>query len=291
MAQTWSRSTSVSHAAASARRVLRVVGGWRCALVADALGAAAPFEQRWSLESPSSSWSQLARSSAAVKVARHGADVVAVNVSLARGGVGPPRAARRRRLALRSRRGCARRGRAVRATVVARVAVVVVVAARAVERGCAGGAAWRRLDRVDVSLARGGVGPPRAARRRRLALRSRRGCARRGRAIRATVVARVAVVVVVAARAVECGCQGGAAMAQAWSRSTSVSQKTPAARRVLRVVGGWRCALVADALGAAAPFEQRLSLESPSSSWSQLARSSAAVKVARPSRRRGRGRR
>ena len=221
MAQTWSRSTSVSHEAASARRVLRVVGGWRCALVADALGAAAPFEQRWSLESPSSSWSQLARSSAAVKVARHGADVVAVNVSLARGGVGPPRAARRRRLALRSRRGCARRGRAVRATVVARVAVVVVVAARAVE----------------------------------------------------------------------CGCEGGAAMAQAWSRSTLVSHKTPAARRVLRVVGGWRCALVADALGAAAPFEQRSSPESPSSSWSQLARSSAAVKVARPWRRRGRGRR
>ena len=40
----WSRSTLVSHEAASARRVLRVVGGWRCALVADALGSASPFE-------------------------------------------------------------------------------------------------------------------------------------------------------------------------------------------------------------------------------------------------------
>ena len=52
MAQAWSRSTLVSHEATSARRVLRIVGGWRCALVADALGAAAPFEQRSSLESP-----------------------------------------------------------------------------------------------------------------------------------------------------------------------------------------------------------------------------------------------
>ena len=108
--------------------------------LASALSSAAPLKQRSSPESPSSSWSQLARSSAAVEVARHGADVVAVNVSLARGGVGPPRAARRRRLALRSRRGCARRGRAVRATVVARVAVVVVIAARAVECGCGSGA-------------------------------------------------------------------------------------------------------------------------------------------------------
>ena len=123
MAQTWSRSTLVSHEAASARHVLRVVGGWRCALVADSLGAAASLERRSSPEPPSSSWSQLARSSAAAKVARHGAGVVAVDVSLARGGVGPPRAARHRRLALRSRRGCARRGRAVRATVVARVSV------------------------------------------------------------------------------------------------------------------------------------------------------------------------
>ena len=147
MAQTWLRSTLVSHKAASARCVLLVVGGWRCALVTHALGAAAPFEQRSSLESPSLSWSQLARSSEAVQMARHGAGVVVVDVSLARGDVGPPRAARRWRLALRARRGRARRGRAVRATVVARVAVDVVIAARAVEYGCAGGAAWRRRGR------------------------------------------------------------------------------------------------------------------------------------------------
>jgi len=130
--------------------VLLVVGGWRCALVADALGTAAPFGRRSSLGSPSSSWSQLARWSAAVQVARHGVDLIA---------------------------------------------------------------------------------------------------------------------------------------------STLVSHEAASARRVLLVVGGWRCALVAGALGVATPFEQRSSPESPSSSWSQLALSSAAVKVARPWRRRGRGRR
>ena len=83
MAQTWLQSTLVSHKEASARRELHVVGGWRCAIVADALGAAAPFERRWSLELPSSSGSQHARSSAALAVARHGADVGTVEVSLA----------------------------------------------------------------------------------------------------------------------------------------------------------------------------------------------------------------
>ena len=105
MAQALLRSTLVSHKTPAARRVVRVVGGWRYALVAGELGAAAPFEQRSSPESPSSSWSQLAWSSAAVKVARHGAGVVAVDVSLARDVGGPPRAARRRWLALRSRFG------------------------------------------------------------------------------------------------------------------------------------------------------------------------------------------
>ena len=61
MAQTWSRSTLVSHEAASARRKLRVVGGSRFALIVDALGVAAPLEQRSSPESPSSSSSQLPR--------------------------------------------------------------------------------------------------------------------------------------------------------------------------------------------------------------------------------------
>ena len=71
-----------------------------------ALGAAASLELLSSLESPSSSWPQLARASEAVAAARHDgaqrAEMVAVSVSPTRGNVGPPRAARRRRLALRS---------------------------------------------------------------------------------------------------------------------------------------------------------------------------------------------
>ena len=169
--------------AASARRVLRVVVGQRCALGAGALGAGAPLEQRLSLESPSSSESQLARASAAAEAAQRAArGVVAVGVDLstrprrpaaccASSSASAARSARER--SARARRlsnGChprrrRRRGRSSRGR-------VRLQRRRGVRR-----VSWSRSAFVS---ARGNIGPPRAARRCRPALRVRRGSARRG---------------------------------------------------------------------------------------------------------------
>ena len=235
--QTWSQSALVSHEPTSARRVLRVVVGWRCA-------------RR----------SCVARASVVARVA-----VVVVVAARAGecgcgGGASWQCSARGRGRGRRWSHTRQRRPAACCASSSAGAALGAAASLGLLSSLESPSSSWSQLARasaavaaaqhgsarhadvvaVGVSLTRANVGPPRAARRRRLALRSaqprrsgfcRRSSRRRrrGRSSRGRVrLWRRRSMAVLGTRT--------------WSRSALVSHEPTSARRVLRVVVGWRCA-------------------------------------------------